>query len=231
MKENKKTIIIVLVVIVLVALILGVGYYLTQKTTKTDALKFKEAYEALNGEKSTSGKEYTKLEISETNPIVYKTAEEIIADADAGKSFVVLFGFATCPWCRTALPSLLEAATETGINEIYYLDVKDIRDQKIFNADGTITTEKEGSEGYKKLLSKFGDVLSPYEGLNDESVKRIYSPTVLFVHNGKGDSIHVSTVESHEDPYLPLTEEQNQELVELLSKKIQDVLACPPVAC
>ena len=42
----------------------------------TDALKFKEEYEAING--NSSGKEHRTLSISEDNPFVYATGAEIV---------------------------------------------------------------------------------------------------------------------------------------------------------
>ena len=41
----------------------------------TDAQKFKEAYEALNGQENSSGQPHKTLEIAEDNPMYYATQE------------------------------------------------------------------------------------------------------------------------------------------------------------
>lgn len=230
--SKKKLGAIALIILAVVAVFVLIYFKAPEAAEETDALKFKKEYESYNETQTTNGENtYLPLNIKEKNPIVYKTGEEIIALADEGESFVVLFGFATCPWCRAALPALLEASTKTGINEIYYLDILEIRDTKILNADKEVETTKEGTTEYLNLLDRFSNVLSTYEGLEDEEIKRIYSPTVMFVHNGTADSIHLSTVESHEDPFTALNEEQYNELLAIYEEKIQGVLSCPNVGC
>ena len=77
---------------------------------ETDAIKFKNEYESLNGYKNeNSDKEYMKVEIDSENPIVYKTGQEIL-DILKKENAIVYFGFALCPWCRNAVPVLLDAA-------------------------------------------------------------------------------------------------------------------------
>ena len=65
-----------------------------------DAIRFKQEYEALNGEENGNGKNYRVVEIDENNPFVYATTDEIVEKINNKESFVVYFGFAKCPWCR-----------------------------------------------------------------------------------------------------------------------------------
>ena len=56
-----------------------------------DSEKFKEEYESQNGKKSKSGKENRKVSISEDNPFVYTTAEDISKKMDNKETFIVYF--------------------------------------------------------------------------------------------------------------------------------------------
>ena len=186
------------------------------KTSK-DGLKFKKEYEEYNDKKSSSGKTYPKLNISKNNPIKYKSSEEL-ADIIKNKTGVIYFGFPTCPWCRSALPALLEASEDAGINTIYYLNIKEERDTKKIDSNGKIIDVKKGSSGYNKLLEVLNDYLDDYTLKDDNGnevkvgEKRIYVPLVVFVKEGKVLGIHSDTVASQKDPYQGLNDKQKEEL-------------------
>ena len=137
---------------------------------------------------------------------------------------IIYFGFDECPWCRNALPVLIEAAKEKEIKEIYYYDIKDFRDELELKEDGTIETIKEKSEDYKKIYEALYDSLNVYDGLNDDSIKRLYAPTVFFIKNGKVVLMHESTVESQTDSSVPMSESQRQELKDIYIQGMVDVL-------
>lgn len=187
------------------------------------ATRFKLEYEALNGQKAENGSTYMDVNISNDNKIVYADYDQIFDVLDG--TGVIYFGFPECPWCRNAAPVLLEAAEETAIEQIYYLNNNDDRDIKILK-DGKVITEKEGTFNYNKLLEKLGDKAAVYEGLEDESIKRLYYPTVVFVKEGQIVDYIEGTVESQKDPYKPLTEEQRQELKDKYKKAINNLLTC-----
>ena len=63
-------------------------------------------------------------------------------------------------------------------------------------------------------------VLGEYEGLNDESIKRLYFPTVVFIKDGKIVGCHIGTLPSQTDQRVPLTEEQNGELINIYTDNI-----------
>ena len=118
------------------------------KEEKTDAIKFKEEYESLNGTiREKDGQTIRTIKIDEENPIVYATAEEIVKKIEKKETFAVYFGFSDCPWCRSVLPTLIEVANDLKISKIYYVDVKEIRDVLVVE-DEKIKTEKEGKEGH-----------------------------------------------------------------------------------
>ena len=180
-------------------------------------------YESLNSEKTSNGKKYMKITIPKDNPVVYSNYEEIFKVLDG--TGIIYFGFPQCPWCRNAVPVLLESAIENGVDKIYYLN--NLEDRDILSLkDGKVVTEKEAKEDYKKLLKKLGDNASIYEGLEDESIKRIYYPAVVFVKNGKIIYNVTGTVDSQEDPYVPLTNSQKKELKEKYNEAISELLVC-----
>lgn len=183
---------------------------------ETDSKKFKKEYEALNGQTSKSGNEYLNMKIDDDNPIVYVTYDKLI-DIIKNDTAVIYFGFPECPWCRNAIPVLIDSAKEMGIDKIYYYNAVSIRDKKSLDEFGNIVVEEEGTEEYKKLIELLYDYLPSYSGLNDEKIKRLYLPTVLFVKKGKIIGQHTSTIDSQKDPYTKLTNKQYNELKSIYS--------------
>lgn len=183
---------------------------------KTDAVKFKEEYESLNNKTNESNsKKYREVLINKDNPIKYKTADEIATMIDEKESFIVYFGFDTCPWCRSVVPTMLEVAKDLGIETIYYVDVKEIRDT-LKVKDGKIITEKDGSKGYYKLLELLDEVLEDYT-LDDDintNEKRIYAPSVISVVDGKAKELETGVSDKQTDGYMELTEVMKKETYE-----------------
>lgn len=185
-----------------------------------DAIKFKEEYEKLNGTKNDSGKTIRSLSISKDNPFVYKKADDIVELIDKKEKFIVYFGFSSCPWCRSVLPSLLSAAKDYNVDKIYYVDIKDIRDTLEADKRGNITTKKKGSEGYYKLLEKFEDVLDDYKVKNSKGKeyntgeKRIFAPNVIVVVDGKAKKITTGISDKQDDAYMELTDDMKKESYE-----------------
>lgn len=179
----------------------------------SDALKFVNEYQALNNENNPNNdKKYSELKIEIDNPIVYADYEKIFNILE--NTGIIYFGFPECPWCRVAVPVLLEAAKEAKIPIIYYLNNKEDRDNKTLEGS-KVVVNKNGTEDYYKLLQKLGDKASEYSGLQDKNIKRLYFPSVIFVKNGKIIHNQVGTVDSHKDPYEPLSDKQYKELKEI----------------
>lgn len=217
---KKKYVVTMLVVIIsaLVALIV-IGIF---HSSSNDAKKFKKEYESLNGQKNANGKEYISVDIKDDSKIYYATYQEIMDLLNHGTG-VIYFGFPECPWCRNMIPVLLDAADETSIEKIYYFNALSMRDTKSLK-DGVIVTEKEGTEEYYQLLNALSSILGPYEGLNDDTILRLYFPTVVFVKNGTIVGSHEGTLDSQEDPYVALTTEQKEELKKIYTDFIHEVL-------
>ena len=187
---------------------------------KTDAEKFKKEYESLNGRENSNGKTIRSVSIPKENPFVYQTAEELVEKIDNKETFVVYFGFAECPWCRSMIEQLIKSAEDHNIKKIYYVDIQNIRDEfELSDAEGPVQTSV-GTKGYNKLLDKLDNVLEDYYILNenDEKVntkeKRIYAPNVVAVVNGKAEKLVEGLSAKLEDPYGELTDEMINESYE-----------------
>lgn len=210
---KKKTIIIITVVLVILIVITGL-YFLLNK--ETDNIKFKQEYESLNSKKG-----YLDIEIPKDNNIKYVSFDELMDVLEDGTG-IIYFGFPECPWCRNALPVLLESAKENEIQNVYYFNAKSIRDDKELK-DGKIVTNKEGTKEYYELVDRLKDNLGVYEGLEDDSIKRLYFPTVVFVMGGKVVGTHIGTVDSQKDPSKHLTKKQKQELLNIYNENINKI--------
>lgn len=120
-KSNK---IYMIVIFVCAALVIGLCGYaiITHKDEKiSDAIKFKNEYEALNElVNENSDEKYVNVEISEKNPIVYKTGKEIL-EVLKKEDAIIYFGFAACPWCRNAVPVLLDIPNEMNVEKYIML--------------------------------------------------------------------------------------------------------------
>ncbi len=205
------------IVVLVLVLLLG-GCTGKNSSVTTDSKKFQQEYESLNGKKLDNGKTMLSLSIAKDNGAVYVKDEDIIELLKTGTG-VFYFGFPECPWCRSALPVLLDAIKESDLEQFYYYNALSIRDTKHLE-DGQIVTDQEGTDLYYEIVDVLKDSLTEYAGLEDPSIKRLYFPTVVFLKEGKVVDIHISTVDSQTDPYTALSEEEKEELKKIYQKGI-----------
>lgn len=216
--------------LLLIIMITFVGCQKKEETTTEDALKFKEEYESLNTEKrSSDNKFHRELSISEENPIIYKTEDDIITMMDNKETFLVYFGYASCPWCRSVITELLRAAKDNDVEKIYYVDIKEIRDTKELDENGNIKTTYEGTEGYQKLLTYLDNVLNEYtlvdengNTINTEE-KRIFAPNVVSIVNGKATKLTTGVSGKQTESMMDLTEEMKKDSYESFTKIIKEI--------
>lgn len=226
MKDNKLFMIIVTVLAAIV-LVLNIQKVISN-SSQTDGIKFKEEYEKLNGKKNDQGKKYREITIDSKNKIVYKTTEEVLNLIDKKKSFVLYFGFDTCPWCRSVVPTLASISKELN-QEVYYIDVKDIRDTFELDDDNKPKLVKKGSKDYSKLLEKLEPVLEDYtltDSDNNEikvGEKRIYAPSIVSVIDGKAKELTTGISDKQTDGYMKLTKEMEKDTYNKIKKVLKQV--------
>ncbi len=195
---------------------------------QSDATKFKIEYEQFNSATNSAGKPYPVLEISGENIVKYSNSYGAL-DILKGGTGVIYFGYASCPWCRNAVPVLLDAAYDSGIDNIYYVDITFERDKYIYS-NGELFLEEPPTQGYLELLEVLDEYLDEYTIKDDNGndietgEKRIYVPLVVFVRDGKIVGIHADTVESQKDPYVVLDDKQREELYNIYMDNFHKVL-------
>ncbi len=215
------------ILLIIVLLLFVGGCFKEKENVVTDATKFKEEYESLNGKTTDAGISYREISISEDNPFVYATASEIVEKIDNGEDFAVYFGFKSCPWCRSMLETLIKVAKDLKIGRIYYVDVLELRDTYELK-DGKPVKTKDGGEGYSELLDRLDSVLSDYTLTNakGKSVstgeKRIYAPNIVSVIDGKPEKLTTGISEDQNDSYMELTDKMKQDMYD----NIECVLSC-----
>lgn len=209
---------ILIIVITMLFLVTGCS----KETDKTDAILFKEEYEALNG-KTVNNRTYQTISLPEDNAIIYSNIEEILALLKEGTA-VIYFGAPDDFSSRREIATLLNTANMTGIEKIYYLNATEIRDSKYLDTNGEITIEKEGTKEYYELLNILNSFLPSYEELQNDTIKRLYFPTVVFVKEGKIIGCHVGTTNSKKNPNAVLTLEEEKELATIYSRFMHDIL-------
>lgn len=225
MKSNK---VLYIIIGICVLLVIGLCIFLVinhKEEVLSDAEKFKQEFEQYNGltYEDTNDK-LIDVEIPNTNPFVYKTGKEIVEIMQSEDAYI-LFGYASCPLTRAAIEVLIETAKEENIDKIYYVDIKNMRDEYV-PGEGIIPEQtKEGTEAYYEILNIFGSKLDKYYVASDDNfylfdtgVTRLLSPTLVAVSKGKVISMHAELTDDYEEN-SELTEEEKEEL----SKDYKDV--------
>ena len=210
-----KKVVIILLSILFVIPVVG--------CTNKDAKKFKSDYEKLNNTQTASGKIVREVNIDKNNPFIYKTAEDIVTMIKNKETFIVYFGFNSCPWCRSMIENLIKVAKDTNTKTIYYVDVLDIRDIKKVDSNGTVYEEKPGDKYYMQLLDMIGTVLDNYTLTNngekiDAGEKRIYAPNVVVIENGRPVTMTTGISDKEKDAYMELTDEINKESYNMIKE-------------
>ena len=225
--KDKRLFMIIVTVLAAIVLVLNIQKVISNNS-QTDGIKFKEEYEKLNGKKNDQGKKYREITIDSKNKMVYKTTEEVLELIDKKKSFVLYFGFDTCPWCRSVVPNLASISKELN-QEVYYIDVKDIRDTFELDDDNKPKLVKKGSKDYSKLLEKLEPVLEDYtltDSDNNEikvGEKRIYAPSIISVIDGKAKELTTGISEKQTDGYMKLTKEMDKDTYNKIKKVLKQV--------
>lgn len=219
---------IIRIIFIVVVIICATLYLLPSKATK-DEIKFKKEYESINNKlNEKTNKKNRKVTIPEKNGIEYLTAKELLDKIDNKDTFIVYFGFADCPWCRSIIETLITTLKENGIKNIYYVDIKNIRDEYTFKNNYLIKT-KEGSKEYSKLLKKLKNVLEDYNVTDEDGNKvstgetRIYAPNIVGIKDGKAVIMETGISDKEKNPYMKLTNSMKKDTKKQIEKVINEV--------
>ncbi len=164
-------------------------------TITNDSLKFKKEFEANNNKKNK-----VNFSIKNYSTVTYSSYEEIFKKLESDESYILFFASSTDENSRIMASVLVDKAL-TLKEDIYYLDISNDMDTKELTKDGKIKTIKKGSDNYYELVKKLNGYLPAYKELNDDNVKRIYLPAVVFIQKGKIKKVVNIPVEISERKY------------------------------
>lgn len=189
--------IIIIIVCFLLGLISGIGFYCYQN----ESIRFKLSYEYINYVEYSNGK---KIEVSIPldNKIKYLSEKELINFLKNGTG-VLYFGYNTCPWCRNAVPILIDAIKEKKVDTIYYADIHKL--------------------DISSIREELYSLLNLYLEENDEGEKVLAVPDVYFIQNGNIVGEHRGTVDSYHNPYQKMTDSQKEELKTIYKNFIEEM--------
>lgn len=153
-----------------------------------DTRKFKEEYEEVN---SNDGA--VKITISNNAPVKYLSYSDLENKINNKESFVVYFGFPTCPWCRNIINVLFDTANDNNAN-IYYINNRELK--------------SNSSEDYNKIY----ELVYDYLDTDNTGTKVLYVPDVYFFKEGNIVGHHLGSVESQTNPKVLLNSTQKKEL-------------------
>ncbi len=202
----------VMIIIGAILVIVG-GFFSYTNYISQDCIQFKKEYESLNNTINSNDQKIREISIPKKNPFVYKEASDIVTMIQNEETFLVYFGFPSCPWCRSILPTLIDVSKDYKVDTIYYVDVKEIRDTIVLDEENHPVTEKEGTSSYYQLLDLLGDILKDYTVKDSDGnpiatgEKRISAPNVVSVVKGKAISMTTGISEKQTNGYMTLTED------------------------
>ena len=141
------------------------------------------------------------------NIFVYRNANETADILEKGRG-VVFMGFKECPWCQYYAALLHETALEMEIEKIFYLDIKQDRENN--------------TEDYQNILG----IINRRLQYDDEGKPRIFVPDLSIVSRGRMITRDYETskdTHGHDNPEDYWTEERITALKEKL-KTGMDIL-------
>ena len=118
------------------------------------------------------------LSISTENPVVYKSDTEIV-DVMKNEQAIIFFGFSKCPWCRSAIETLLKVCEQNDIKTLYYVDIYNIRDTYKIN-DSMIGIGQILTADFESMNKKVNSLVNY---LNEVSKNEEIRVVTLFVTN------------------------------------------------
>ena len=207
-------------------------------TTESET-KFKKEYESLNGKANSNDEVLKKITIPEDNNVEYLELKDAV-DKIKNSNGVLFFGYPTNQKSRLAVPILINAANNTSLEKIYYLNVRpqddessDIRDTYTI-VKKKVQKSKDAEAEYYELLKLLDSYLPKYKliNTNGETInvgeKRLNVPTLISFDRGKILGYVEGTTNTNEydaDSILKdLSTEEQEELHQKYTKLLTDYL-------
>lgn len=205
----KKSTILIIFLIILLAISFGIilklnnqlneqkNKTIVESSGKSDAQKFKEEYEKINGRKTSDNETYNELNINENNPMVYISLEELVDIINTENEAYIYISSSFCPYCRATVETLLNVAKDLNIDKIYYYD----------------DTKQSQSDQYDNMLEKLEE--KGVNFINKDGKRKWGVPLILKIKNGqvisetRGTSYQLNEGQSK---YDSLTEDQKKQV-------------------
>lgn len=159
-----------------------------------DVSKFQKEYKELNS--------YIEVIIPDDAYIHYASIDEVLEVLNG--TGIIYFGRPSCPWCRNVIPVLADVATKNGMM-IYYYNPGE--------------TKSDDIDKYMTMKNK----LSNYLDKDANGNPTMYLPDVYFVKDGNIVGHKLGSASGQKDAYVPLTEEQRNELVSIYEGYIKEL--------
>ena len=183
----------VITILIIAAILVGIGCHLYGK----DNIRFKYSYEIINNEVLGNNKKI-KVKIPFDNKIKYMNNEELEEFLENGTG-LVYFGYSTCPWCRNAVPVLIESARNNDIT-INYIDIKSV-----------------------KLSDTVYEILNDYLREDENGNKVLAVPDVYVLEEGEILDHHLGCIDGYTNPYVEMTESEKIQLQEIYDEMIKEL--------
>ncbi len=189
--------IIIICSIVLIFVLIGIFCY------SKDNIRLKIDYELVNKVELANNKKI-KIDIPIDNRVKYiKSGKELINFFKSGTG-IIYIGYETCPWCRNALPVLIDSVISNDLDKFYYFNIHNV-----------------SVSGVKDELY---EILDDYLRVNDDLEKVIAVPDVYAVKNGNIVAHHRGCVEGYKNPFKKMNETQVSELKNIYDEMIKEIV-------
>lgn len=129
--------------------------------------------------------------VGKNNVFEYATYGNIV-DILTDETGVIYLGFPSCNLCKEIVPIINEVAKNKKLEKISYYNFTEIRNNN--------------TKEYQQLV----DLLSDYLNEDEEGMKRITAPTVIFVNKGNIVGMYIGKISSDAEEII--TDEQKEEL-------------------
>ena len=129
--------------------------------------------------------------LSSDNIYEYSTYDNII-DVLKSDTAVIYLGFKECALCKEIVPILNDVCKEKKVKNILYYNFKEIRNNN--------------TKEYQNLVS----ILNDYIKTDEEGLKRITAPTIIFVNKGEIRGIYIGSLSPDQEEIL--SNEQKESL-------------------